>query len=750
MLNLFAPEFIVDNITTYINKLANQDAINARIMEELRILFPDPRYVFARVANTGFYSINNLPDQPSYARILNGLRIEGVDITVNGRNYISRLEFNTFDQMEGDRYSDDILRNEDLNVEVQDFSNVRLNNIDLDYKNYIGAIFEHSTLQNSSFQSTYLMNAFFPYADLSGSNFTEADMRFAILMSCDLSNTNLTDANLKYANLRDVVLDGAILTGAILKYAHLRRADLRGADLTGADLRYADLTDTDFTGCILNDTLFYGSNWEESRYDHEEMRNAIVDPQEDDIIDSQADNVMIIVEDILAQEADVTFAEQSEPGSDSISLPPIVIDPTSTIGRSPITYEELVRLLVPPKGEKIPLSKMKINTMYGIESLGNTPLAVWRQVGLIDTEPVKNAVFKCVSVPAETEGEAIVYEKPYACMVVHALSKHLDVKKIFKLFNDTVGRSEIDNMFDSRGYDSMSPKDKLNSIAKEFYIFLLTLLGKHNSDEGDEADTRIFDDLTIRKKLVKHAVFNKDEGIMNHPRFDDSLDGSYADDLMVIQMFIALLPEQVQVAWAQNYITEFINGYGQTTATFDPLIKPTGFAASCVNGNLEKIILSIAPAITHFYKFEPPPAETEAEELQTLIYAITEGSYFQKYFASVEEEEGPTIEGYKTYIDTDLELNPERKERILALLQRPDIIDKINATISLMSGGRKIYRRKIKLTRKNKKIIKITKKRVFKNRISKKRVSKKCVKTISNNKRNNKKKTINKRNNKKL
>ena len=140
MLNLFAPEFIVDNITTYITKLANQDAINARIMEELRILFPDPRYVFARVANTGFYSINNLPDQPSYARILNGIRIEGVDITANGRDYISRLEFNTFEQMEGDRYSDDILRNEDLNVEVQDFSNVRLNNIDLDYKNYIGAI----------------------------------------------------------------------------------------------------------------------------------------------------------------------------------------------------------------------------------------------------------------------------------------------------------------------------------------------------------------------------------------------------------------------------------------------------------------------------------------------------------------------------------------------------------------------------------------------------------------------------------
>lgn len=111
-----------------------------------------------------------------------------------------------------------------------------------------------------------------------------------------------------------------------------------------------------------------------------------------------------------------------------------------------------------------------------------------------------------------------------------------------------------------------------------------------------------------------------------------------------------------------------------------------GFIASCLNGNLEKMLLSITPAIVKFYPLELEE-ETEEQKLQTLKNAVT-GSLFQKYFESVEDVAGPTLDGYKNYIQTNPEFNnkEELRQKYLELLKDQTIIDKITETITIMSG----------------------------------------------------------------
>jgi hypothetical protein len=202
-------------------------------------------------------------------------------------------------------------------------------------------------------------------------------------------------------------------------------------------------------------------------------------------------------------------------------------------------------------------------------------------------------------------------------------------------------------------------------------------------------------------------------------------------------MFIESLPFQIQVAWAQNYIKEFIQGYEQSLDTFDPKRRShMGFIASCLNGNLEKSLLSIRTAITHFYPEGWGLEEDSAEEkLRVLKNAVT-GSEFEKYFGSVEDIAGPTLEGYKKYIQDNPDINADRKQKFLSLLEDPAIIAKIEETIQMMSGGR----RRVKNRKLNKKDKKIKKNKTYKK-------NKKEKKTIKKNKNYNnlkKKKTIRK------
>ena len=276
MLILFEPEFMVEGIEHYINELDNQDMVNIHILEELKEIFPDPGFSFARVVRdqegeigTNFYSIT-VPDQrlPNHLRRLFRHSGDYVVTISGGVETESRLYFETFHRPQRrEVYRDaDLLPQavrDELRLNGKKLDNIALTELNLDFTDYTGVTFKDALIPNSTFINTQLICANFSDTDLRGSNFQLADLRMAILTGAHLDNAILTEAN--------------------LKYAHLDNASLRGANLTGADLRYTNLINTDLRGCILNGTLFWGSTWGEgTRYDENTMADAVLEAQPDD------------------------------------------------------------------------------------------------------------------------------------------------------------------------------------------------------------------------------------------------------------------------------------------------------------------------------------------------------------------------------------------------------------------------------------------------------------------------------------
>ena len=284
---------------------------------------------------------------------------------------------------------------------------------------------------------------------------------------------------------------------------------------------------------------------------------------------------------------------------------------------------------------------------------------------------------------------------------IHTLSRSLNISLIFKTFLDCVGSDVINDDF-----NSSSTKTKLELSAILLYNLIFLNLSIHNADENADSWTHIYDNIDNTKKLVKHAIFNIDEGLMNHPQFD-----SHPEKLFYIVKFIELLPQQIQVAWAKFYIKEFIEGYGQELETFDPTITNRGFAASCTNGNFEKMLLSISTAITQFYPpgwgLEPVTDENEETEKQRVLKAAIIGSEFKKYYDTIADDpisDEATLEGYRTYIERLV--NVELRDQYLNLLTDQDVVDKIEEQIGFVSGGGRFNKRNKTFKKKFKKTIK--------------------------------------------
>ena len=104
---------------------------------------------------------------------------------------------------------------------------------------------------------------------------------------------------------------------------------------------------------------------------------------------------------------------------------------------NPIQLNHIVQLLTPNIIHyKLPISKMVEHKWYGISELGNTTLEEWKRISGIELDkmPTIGYVFKCISVPKQKEGEAVVYIANPPCMDVHELSKQLNITRIFNVF----------------------------------------------------------------------------------------------------------------------------------------------------------------------------------------------------------------------------------------------------------------------------------------------------------------------------
>lgn len=715
----------------------DEDKIHEEIIAEFKKHYPEAEYTIARLEHSEYYTITTQkPFDDIFVTFKTYYSIEPnwnfkIRTTDGEKNIqVDSLIFNNFaDRYNGDDYildselyrMDENNRIRELKNQGQTLSEYTLNGLNLTNTKYSGSTFSRSDLSGANFNSTQLVYTGFYESTLDNADLTNADVRFSIFYNASAKN-----AIFKYANV---------------KFSNFTGADLTGADLRGADFRHTNLTGAKLIGCRIDRyTKMYGAELQDAEYEFNFDQIDHVDQEDDELYDEyiyqqqeEYNNREYAVEDQLAETANKT--QESVADDDDKTLEPLVIDPKSNASNrygNNISFEDMVALLDPKiNNVKRTLSRMEPNKWYGIASLGNTDPAIWEQVG-VEGEPRIGTVFKCKTTPPPEDDEGVVYETVPVCMAVHELSRKLDINKIFETFLDIVGREELLREYGHITKNAVGDVEKLQFSAKYLYNFILTILAYHTADETEESWTRIYDDKEKRQQLVKHAIFNSEEGIMYHPRFENT---SHPQDILLLIMFLESLPYQVQAAWSQNYIKEFIEGYGQSIETFDRTIRSDmGFIASCLNGNLEKFLLAIRTAIIQFYPYQLEE-ETEEKTQERLKKAVT-GSEFQRYFATVDIND-PTVEGYKKYIQTNASLDVETRDKFLALLEDPEIIKILEETISIMSGGggkkqKHIKRRKTNRymkSRKNKKTIK--KRLLCKNKKTiKKRMLHKHKKTI--------------------
>lgn len=653
-------EFILDINSDGINK----EEVISNIISALRTIYYVPQGNVQRTIEplgyTSFFTIDTLPDETynnieewihNYrvinedGRIYRPNQFNGtINVNVGGENFKGQLRFNEFIKV--DEYGE--LSDEDCNIlqnKGKDFTRLDLSNVVFNSTNYEGADFFKTNLEGSCFDYAYMPCAKFVKTNLIRSTFIGAG----------IVRANFTDAD----------ITGADLSFADLSYANFTGADITGANLSFADLRYANFTDVTFNG--------------ETKFDSSIVDDLTITLPED------------LVQAILSYEVEDEFADiQYEPiEEDQERLAPLEIDPDQPIneGVSGNTYGELVKLLAPSntKKVKLPISRMEMDKWYGISSIGNTSPDVWSQLNVV--EPLIGKVFQCIFVPEQQEGESMVYETVAPCMAVHSIAGGLDKRQIIQFFDATMAQDKTESAYDTLVSNYPDPNEQLNYLSKEFFNFLMSRLGKHNADETEDSWTHVYDDIELRKTLVKHAIFHVEEGIKNHPFFDKTNRYSGPEFFLLIQEFLKVLPIQVQVVWAQNYIQEFITGYGQTLDTFDPTLRsPEEFIASCLNGNLEKLLISIVTGVTHFYKSERE-IEGEEQEQERLLDALL-GSEFQNYYGELIDE-GPTLDGFIKHIKEGPIISENDREKYIEILNDPNYKRQIEDNINVYTGGRR-------------------------------------------------------------
>ena len=714
------------NVDTHnIRDFQDPPALVEKIVAKLRgESFTEPERTIKRLGDTNFILISTLPSETlenksswlvPYHLKMETLKFKETNIALQKDDKTVNLTINF--ESKSNPYADDFIIEDrqlttpelftklkatikeksvnmkELNMNELNTPENNLNEVIFDKLHYIGASFEKSSLIEASFDSADFVLANFTSATLHGANFYGADLR----------KTNFNKADLTPA-LKE---DGTTIP----------------CDLRFANLKYADLEGADLTGCKMQGAKLYGTNWTESICDVEYIQR-VADFNKDDKTNVE------IAEIAATKENDGRVAAEDV-------LDPLELNLQDAIpeSKSDDTYDDIVQLLLPQiNSVKMPLSAMILNQWYGIASLGTTRDYVWESVGLVDPVPAIGMRFKCIDTVEETPGEAQVYDSGPDCMAIHELVRKIDIKKVLTTFQQIVGTKRLQAA-------TLADNAKLlNKVTQEMYQLVVFLLGYHLADEavadeagadeaGEDAWTHVYntgpENFQKRSQLVKHAIYHKDEGLIVHSLFDFSLGGT-PDNLLIIIEFLKMLPLQVQVAWAQNYIKEFITGYGQTLEDFDPQQEQgSGFIASCINGNFEKMLMAIRTAIVQFAHTERPPAYTDEERNQDIRKAVT-GSVFEKYFAQERDPSGATIDRYIKFIKATYKEKPELKVQYESLLEDPEIIRALNETIDVMSGGRRSrrkakIRKTLKKTKKPKKTLKKTKKS--------KKISKKTKKT---------------------
>lgn len=160
-------------------------------------------------------------------------------------------------------------REENPEVDIR-LAKARLETVNLNHLNLIGASLRHANLSDASLRWANLRESVLKSANLSRADFSHAmlieaklhnvHLQRAILRQANLYRANLSRANLIGANLNGAKMIGTNLIGANLKEANLskvslRKAKLRRAKLWHANLKGAELQNADLRGSLLGKAI---------------------------------------------------------------------------------------------------------------------------------------------------------------------------------------------------------------------------------------------------------------------------------------------------------------------------------------------------------------------------------------------------------------------------------------------------------------------------------------------------------------
>lgn len=812
---LIEPRFYFDvgMVDFFMKDVTNTDAVNSKLIEFLHQIFPDlPLTAFSRNTNTNFYfidsgrrSLSNSDINIFFFEKISTFN-EGqhdiviIDTAMQGHsNLETTLRFNIFnDLQEGlsnsggepiesiDEITDEELEDENFRQQLID-TGTDLSHLNYDHNNsltdvflnttfFVGANFTESDVEESNFQNAQLICANFTNSEMPQSSFESSDLRYANFSNVNSYEVEFQRANLKHANFVGANI-GSIqcykakfqhsnCRGAIFNYGDFRKANFSGADLTDADFRGegTNLAGADFRGAILENTKFHGTNWEESIYDDQ-----MTDADHDTEFINENDH-----EDEHQQEPPQEQVEEGpqEPPTILPSLPQL--NPYTLINNSAFTYLDIIKMLNPAiKNVILPASKMEVHKWYRVSDMGDTPINVWNESGVqLKRDQANNIIepkkldleksFKCLQVPDEMMCEGFVYESTPDCMAIHELSAKLNIHKLMENFSLIVGNEEIVKEIKKHYTPPITNTEFLQSLMAILRKVMNSLLNKHNAEDGAEGWTNIYDQVAQRNSFINHALYHHDEGLIKHPFLDPVFNGN-PTYLLYLILFLNTLPIQIRVYWAQNYMMQFITGYGQTLETFDPTRKmpPYNFIASCINGNFEKLFLSIGGAIAHFINGNLiVESEEEKQENLKKILAKNVEAEFETYYGTSED---PTVEGYEKYLQEKAitaDFTEEKKAKYLTILTTDaSVRSKLKCFVHRISGGgsgrkrkgRKYTLKKYNTKKQNSSSLKIknrkfkkgglkTKKQVHKKNTLKKYKKKKS--TINLRRKINKRKTL--------
>jgi uncharacterized protein YjbI with pentapeptide repeats len=223
------------------------------------------------------YSIEFLKGDSEKINLFSNNINEMLEFYQNGQRDFSEMLLNNID-LEGENLPHINLSHSDLsssNLKYINLDHSNLRQVNFKDSNLFHACLKNSDLYQANLERTKLNKADLSQSNLINANLTEANLDNARLLESNLSSatlikgilseailtrSNLSNANLQYANLSGADLNKANLSGANLTNANLSKADLNGANLTNANLSKTDLSGANLTNANLSKADLSGAN----------------------------------------------------------------------------------------------------------------------------------------------------------------------------------------------------------------------------------------------------------------------------------------------------------------------------------------------------------------------------------------------------------------------------------------------------------------------------------------------------------